>query len=169
MAHYSFHTRPAPGPRSRPWSPPVHDDYGDSGMNIDRYLTHSGQGWQAPVAQHHQRHWDDGEAVEDDGLFRRHAQMLRAPYDPEYDGYGNFGSRRHARREASDVSVEALDLADYAQTLRRAEVARNDPYPTYHYSNAHPSAREPWAPIASPSASPPAQSPDLGRRAFSPP
>ncbi|KAG8758256.1 hypothetical protein FRC14_000435 [Serendipita sp. 396] len=137
-------------------------------MNIDRYLTHSGQGWQAPAAPSHQRHWeDDGGVVEDDGLLRRHAQLLRAPYDPDYDVYGHSGSRRHARREASDVSVEALDLADYAQTLRRAEAARNDPYPPHNVSNNRPFTREPWSPIASPSASPPV--PDFGRRAFSPP
>lgn len=36
---------------------------------------------------------------------------------------------RHARREASDSSVEALDLADYARTLRLRQT--EDPYPAF--------------------------------------
>ena len=61
---------------------------------------------------------------------------FRRPWSP--DPLDSFNSSRYNRREPSDVSVEALDLADYAMSLpRRANrphddhynFVPNDPYP----------------------------------------
>lgn len=49
---------------------------------------------------------------------------------------GTSSSRRQQRREASDVSVEALDLADYATTLRIRQA--EDPYPPFPSRLAQP-------------------------------
>src|SRR4051794_16142557 len=46
-------------------------------------------------------------------------------YDYELDPYSP------TRREPSDISVEALDLADYVHTLRRNRDAGN-PYPNFY-------------------------------------
>lgn len=53
---------------------------------------------------------------------------FRRPWSP--DPLDSFNSSRYnRRREPSDVSVEALDLADYAMSLpRRANRPRNNPY-----------------------------------------
>ncbi|KAJ7905667.1 hypothetical protein B0H14DRAFT_2661089 [Mycena olivaceomarginata] len=43
----------------------------------------------------------------------------QADYQPDYGyDYPEYGATTRGRREASEVSVEALDLADYAMTLR---------------------------------------------------
>lgn len=58
---------------------------------------------------------------------------FRRPWSPDpYDPYPTV--RRTGNREPSDVSVEALDLADYAHTLHRPQpqpqFRANDPYPS---------------------------------------
>ena len=47
--------------------------------------------------------------------------------------------KRQPRRiqNASEDSVEALDLADYAKTLRRPTTERNNPYPPLPYASQH--------------------------------
>ncbi|KAF9014113.1 hypothetical protein BDQ17DRAFT_1230821 [Cyathus striatus] len=53
----------------------------------------------------------------------------------EHD-YSSFSHVPHARREASDISVEDLDLADYARRLRSQE--NEDPYPSFPSSRHEP-------------------------------
>ena len=59
------------------------------------------------------------------------------PQERNFHGPSSHGQRR---REASEVSVEALDLADYARTLRVRQA--EDPYPPFPsqitQSNSHP-------------------------------
>jgi hypothetical protein len=69
-------------------------------------------------------------------------------YIPQSNDNGNppylpNGSQRQ-RREASDASVEALDLADYARKLRVHQA--EDPYPTFNpYISYPPSSMRPLA------------------------
>jgi hypothetical protein len=130
-----------------------------SGRGIDEYLAHSSHGWATPGRE--QPVWDN----EQEATLRRHRANLRAAYEPEYDDDAayHYSINGRNRREASDVSVEALDLADYAQTLRRAEAARNDVYPPF--TNTRPFLREPWLSTASP----PPQPGNPPRRVWSPP
>ncbi|PPQ91434.1 hypothetical protein CVT25_014322 [Psilocybe cyanescens] len=99
---YSDPNLDAPPPRSqfrRPWSPEAFDPY-PSGR--DGYST----------AQH--------------GLY----SMLEHHHDEEPRSHGTSPHRQQQqRRQASDVSVEALDLADYARTLRTRQA--EDPYPPF--------------------------------------
>ncbi|PVG00298.1 hypothetical protein CPB86DRAFT_755420 [Serendipita vermifera] len=166
MAYHGSHPRQAQGGRSRPWSPPVYDNSRGHVGNIDHYLAHSSHGWGNTRAFGQE---GDDQAMAYEDAFRRHQGNLRAAYEAEYDsGPYYLTSTRHQRRDPSDISVDALDLADYARTLRRADVAQNDPYPPFPPSAARPFSREPWSPIPSPGLSPPERSP-LPRRAFSPP
>ncbi|TFK42285.1 hypothetical protein BDQ12DRAFT_675945 [Crucibulum laeve] len=82
---------------------------------------------------------------------------FRRPWSPDYDTYDAVlpqQQQQQQRRQASDVSVEALDLADYARTLRARQV--EDPYPAFpsfgdvSHSNAHSlSANQPSYPPTS--------------------
>lgn len=166
MAHFSFNSRPAHGSRNRPWSPPVHDTQRAQRRDFEDYFINPSYVHGGPAAGG--QHWEEPLAAEHEQTLRRHRANLRAAYVPDYDDLGIHASARRQRREASDISVEALDLADYAQTLRRADIARNDAYPDFHASYARPFSREPWSPIASPSASPPVRT-SVPHRTFSPP
>lgn len=59
---------------------------------------------------------------------------FRRPWSPDpHDPFPSARQNQTSRRESSDVSVEALDLADYARTLRRNPISQphfrpNDPY-----------------------------------------
>jgi hypothetical protein len=135
--------------------------------NIDYYLAQSSHGWghARPFGQD-----GDDQAMAHEDAFRRHRGNLRAAYEPEYDtGPYYLSSTRHQRRDPSDISVDALDLADYARTLRRAEVAQNDPYPPFQPSSMRPFSREPWSPVSSPGLPLAERSPRPPHRAFSPP
>lgn len=148
------------GARNRPWSPPVENNVPD-GRTIDHYLAHSSHGWATQTRQQ-----DNGWGIDTEETFRRHRANLRATYEPEYDdnaAYRYNSARRNRRdREPSDVSVEALDLADYARTLRRAEAAQNDSYPYPPFNGSRQFTREPV--IFSP-----AHSPVPVQRVWSPP
>lgn len=124
-------------------------------------MAHSSHGWAGSgVAAGQEQHGD--QSVHEETL-RRHRETLRAAYEPDYDDYSNYRSQaRRQRREASDISVEALDLADYALTLRRPDVARNDAYP---YASQQQQQQQPWIPVSS--ITPHPRSPE--HRAFSPP
>src|ERR1700753_4177137 len=67
-------------------------------------------------------------------MYQDHLHIPRRPFSPdEYAASSSFspasGLGQHARqREPSDSSVEALDLVDYAGTLRRGEALNYDPY-----------------------------------------
>src|SRR5258708_6498917 len=56
---------------------------------------------------------------------------------------GMSSSRRQQRQEGSDVSVEALDLADYSRTLRTRQA--EDPYPPFP-SGSHVAQPQPHYP-----------------------
>lgn len=58
----------------------------------------------------------------------------------ERNSYGP-SSHRQQRREASEVSVEALDLADYARTLRVRQA--EDPYPPFPSQITQPNSHPP--------------------------
>lgn len=129
-------------PRQRPWSPPIVDPRSTaSGRDIEAFLAHASHGWAAER--------EDGphnpQADEDD-LFSRHRTHFRGRREPSSDhNYGyeyTYNRARNQRKEASDVSVEALDLADYAMTLRR-QGPEWDPYPSYDYPT--PTAQRPFS------------------------
>ena len=136
------------------------------GRNIEYYMAHSSHGWAGNEAVGQDLR---GEQAGHEETLRRHRQNLRAAYEPEYDDYSNYHSQtRRQRRDPSDISVEALDLADYALNLRRAEVAQNDVYPSFNndrdpYTRSF--AHQPWMPVTS--VSPHPRSPV--HRTFSPP
>ncbi|KAJ7775020.1 hypothetical protein B0H16DRAFT_1303187 [Mycena metata] len=68
-----------------------------------------------------------------------------AAAEPDYGyNYPEYGSGRR-RREASEVSVEALDLADYAMTLRAHQVA---PYQGHYGQDMYPPSPPPHRPLA---------------------
>lgn len=121
-------------------------------------MAHSSHGWADSGVAAQEPH---GEYSAHEETLRRHRENLRAAYEPEYDEYANYRSQaRRQRREASDISVEALDLADYALTLRRPEVAQNDVY-------SYATPQQPWMPVTS--ITPHPRSPNNHHRAFSPP
>ncbi|KDR73614.1 hypothetical protein GALMADRAFT_251356 [Galerina marginata CBS 339.88] len=67
----------------------------------------------------------------------------------EYQSHGT-SPHRQQRREASEVSVEALDLADYARTLRLRQA--EDPYPPFPSQirpESHPPSAFPGIPMTS--------------------
>ncbi|KAH9930729.1 uncharacterized protein B0H18DRAFT_993292 [Fomitopsis serialis] len=72
--------------------------------------------------------------------------MPRAFDDDHFDAY-NPGRHLSRQREPSDVSVEALDLADYAAHLRRD----NNPYPPpeFHAYDSYPPSPRAARPLAS--------------------
>lgn len=137
----------------RPWSPVAEDNRGAPGGTIDAFLAHSSHGWVADDFSIPRRaaagNWDDGYDYSnppDRASLARHRANMRlgnAAYDPEYDAENSrfnprFGTSRRQAREPSEVSVEALDLADYAQTLRwHSAQAQND-----HHAALHPFSRE---------------------------
>ncbi|KAF8969705.1 hypothetical protein BDZ97DRAFT_1794745 [Flammula alnicola] len=63
--------------------------------------------------------------------FSRLQQTHRGRQDQQQQDIRSFGTSPHRqqRREGSDASVEALDLADYARTLRMRQA--EDPYPPF--------------------------------------
>jgi hypothetical protein len=129
-------------PRPRPWSPPIVDARSTAaGGNIEAFLAHVSHGW---AAEREGGRYDQQAAAEDD-LFSRHKTHFRGRREPSSDhnyGYEYTHNRaRDQRREASDVSVEALDLADYAMTLKR-QGPEWDPYPSYDYPMS--TARRPF-------------------------
>ncbi|TFK54758.1 hypothetical protein OE88DRAFT_1732064 [Heliocybe sulcata] len=73
--------------------------------------------------------------------------------------------RYQIRREASDVSVEALDLADYAADLRRGQHYQVDPTPSSPYEYGYP----PFRPHDEYPPSPLPLRPFASRDSFSPP
>ena len=136
------------------------------GRNIEYYMAHSSHGWAGAGAVGQGL---PGEQYDHQETLRRHRQNLQAAYEPEYDNYSNYRSQaRRQRRDPSDISVEALDLADYARTLRRADVAQNDVYPHFN-SDRDPytrhAAHQPWMPVTT--VIPHPHSPE--NRSFSPP
>lgn len=71
----------------------------------------------------------------------RDSRLLSQNYDYDYPPQSRLVYQQ--RREPSDVSVEALDLADYAMTLRPNRTHEND----QHYSNEmYPLSRDSMAP-----------------------
>ena len=120
-------------PRQRPWSPPIVAPRSTAtGRDIEAFLAHASHGWATEQV-------DDQHAAAEDHLFSRHRTQFRGRREPSSDhnyGYEHTYNRAwNQRREASDVSVEALDLADYAMTLRR-QGPESDPYPPYDYPTA---------------------------------
>lgn len=71
-------------------------------------------------------------------------QTLNAPQEDAYydldneHRYSRYPQPQQQRREPSDVSVEALDLADYAHQLRTA-ARTTDPYPAHYPPSSPPS------------------------------
>lgn len=127
-------------PRQRPWSPPIVDPRSTAaGRGIEAFLAHASHGWVAEQA-------DDQNAAAEDDLFSRHRTLFRERREPSSDhNYGyeyTYHRARDQRREASDVSVEALDLADYAMTLKR-QGPEWDPYPSYDHPTS--TARRPFS------------------------
>lgn len=127
-------------PRQRPWSPPIVDpDSTAAGRGIEAFLAHASHGWVAEQV-------GDQQAAAEDDLFSRHRTFFRERREPSSDhNYGyeyTYNRAQNQRREASDVSVEALDLADYAMTLKR-QGPEWDPYPSYDYPTS--TARRPFS------------------------
>jgi hypothetical protein len=156
-------------PRQRPWSPPIVDARSTgAGRDIEAFLAHASHGWATERADAQ----DNQQPAAEDDLFSRHRTLLRGRREPSSDhNYGyeyTYNRTRDQRREASDVSVEALDLADYAMTLKR-QGPESDPYPAYDYPN--PTARRPFSRENPPTTSAPTLSSDRRRREaeFSPP
>ena len=144
-------------PRQRPWSPPNVDPRSTAaGRDIEAFLAHASHGWVAEQA-------DDQHAVTQDDLFSRHRTLFRERREPSSDhNYGyeyTYNRARNQRREASDVSVEALDLADYAMTLRR-QGPEWDPYPSHDYPTS--TVRRPFSRETPPTTT--ATTPSSGRR-----
>jgi hypothetical protein len=129
-------------PRQRPWSPPIVDPRSTAaGRDIETFLAHASHGW--AVEQVDTQH---AAAEAEDDLFSRHRTHFRERREPSSDhNYGyeyTYNRAQNQRREASDVSVEALDLADYAVTLKR-QGPDWDPYPSYDYPTS--TARRPFS------------------------
>ena len=149
-------------PRQRPWSPPIVDARGSAaGRDIEAFLAHASHGW---AAEREDGRYDQQAAVEDD-LFSRHRNFFKGRREVSSDhNYGyeyTYNVARNQRREASDVSVEALDLADYAMTLKQ-QGPEWDPYPSYDYPTS--TARRPFSRENPPTTSAPTLSSGRRRR-----
>ncbi|KAF8643896.1 hypothetical protein AX16_008912 [Volvariella volvacea WC 439] len=128
---YSDDHLDSPPPRShfrrRPWSPEPFDPTPSSGPN--RSPTNRDNTRRLPGA------FDDNydpQPLHFDQDFSR--------YPPaQHSHFINQGAG-HSRREASESSVEALDLADYARTLkqRQAGAGIGDPYPAHYPPDSYP-------------------------------
>ena len=149
-------------PRQRPWSPPIADPRSTAaGRDIEAFLAHASHGW---AAEREDEPHNPQTAAEDD-LFSRHRTLFRGRREPSSDhNYGydyTYNRARNQRREASDVSVEALDLADYAMTLKR-QGPEWDPYPSYAYPT--PTAQRPFSRETPPTTTAPTLSSGRRRR-----
>jgi len=149
-------------PRQRPWSPPIVDPRSTAaGRGIEAFLAHASHGW---AAEQEDGPYNEQAAAESD-LFSRHRTLFRDRREPSSDhNYGyeyTYNRGRNQRREASDVSVEALDLADYAMTLKR-QGPEWDPYPSYDYPMQ--TTRRPFSRETPPTTSAPTTSSDRRRR-----
>ncbi|EKM55168.1 uncharacterized protein PHACADRAFT_255600 [Phanerochaete carnosa HHB-10118-sp] len=113
------------------------------------------------------------------------ASRFRRPWSPEpfdpnpprnaengrsAEGYTQHGFMQ--RREPSDVSIEALDLADYARQLARSTDPRSAPafQPVFQAYDSYPPSPQPLRPLASRDSlsSPPNFSPSSPRHHFPP-
>ncbi|KAH9484387.1 hypothetical protein JR316_0003868 [Psilocybe cubensis] len=100
---------PPPSQFRRPWSPDVFDPNPTAGPSSSR----------SPV-----------DAGGYDSAYPTELYAMPAHHHRQSHRLGGSPDRRQQqRREPSDVSVEALDLADYARTLRSRQA--EDPYPPF--------------------------------------
>ncbi|KAI9057928.1 hypothetical protein FKP32DRAFT_1597889 [Trametes sanguinea] len=74
------------------------------------------------------------------------SNMQRMGYDPYAPVAGHHSSER--RREPSDVSVEALDLADYARTLNPNQQYHLSQHPPFQPYDAYPPSPQSSRPLA---------------------
>ncbi|KAJ7173995.1 hypothetical protein C8R43DRAFT_914559 [Mycena crocata] len=83
--------------------------------------------------------------------YRGQDRYAEPDFQPDYGGYGypeyGGGSAPRGRREASEVSVEALDLADYAMTLRNHQA---NPYYGQFGQDMYPPSPPAQRPLARP-------------------
>ncbi|KAJ2929586.1 hypothetical protein H1R20_g7507, partial [Candolleomyces eurysporus] len=108
---------------TRPWSPDPYDPL-PSTIRQTFNPNQSGEAFQLLQGGQHSRRQDNGHQPQAD---------YTADYPPlPEDHFPVLHSKR--RREASEVSVEALDLADYARTLRTRQA--EDPYPAFPFADS---------------------------------
>ncbi|KAG8890101.1 hypothetical protein FRB99_003925, partial [Tulasnella sp. 403] len=117
---YSFNRTTIP---RRPWSPDgygVHE-HGSDGGAIARYLELQERGQNRTSTEgrrgdveHPTPYWERGNVAYD---------MQPNSSSRSIEQHADHHDQQRRRRERSDISVEALDLADYAQTLRRNDVS----------------------------------------------
>ncbi|TFK72746.1 hypothetical protein BDN72DRAFT_869398 [Pluteus cervinus] len=133
---YADYHLDSPPPRSqyrRPWSPEPYDPRPNIFVN-DNHNDYN---------NYHQGDYDPHVPDQLDHLDHTYSRFPPLQSQPQrsYHGHGHG----HGQREASDVSVEALDLADYARTLQRRQeaAAAVDPYPAPYPAHYPPDLHPP--------------------------